>query len=221
MSNNPGRWIAGGFLILLGLGFIANQLGINTWGISVWDLWPVILILVGLSMLQKRNTLGGLIVLFLGIIFLVSTITNYSFIGMFWPVILIAIGISFIIKPRGTHLNNSTRKSSEDSIDDSYVFWGGDKKLTSQNFKGGSINCAFGGFKIDLRDVKISPEGGRLTINCAFGGGEILVAKDANVEVTGDAVFGGWDNKSDSHFDNSLPKLTINGSVFFGGVEIK
>src|SRR6478736_7750657 len=58
---------------------------------------------------------------------------------------------------------------------------------TSRNFRGGQLECWYGGGVIDLRDATLAPEGATLRIRAVFGGGQILVPSSWKVvsRVTG------------------------------------
>ena len=94
-----------------------------------------------------------------------------------------------------------------------------DKKVTSQNFKGGSITAIFGGAKIYLREAKIA-ENCTLDLTAIFGGVEVLVAENVNVETSGTGIFGGFDSKVPTRA-NAIGKINIQGEAILGGVEIK
>jgi len=92
--------------------------------------------------------------------------------------------------------------------------------MTSKNFKGGEVNTVFGGYQLDLRDVKVAKEGAEININCAFGGVEIFVPKDCRVVTNGTGILGGWTPDLKSN-EVETPVLTISGVVAFGAVDIK
>lgn len=131
------------------------------------------------------------------------------------------IGASILLKrnDRDIALNAGSKISSADTFDNAVIFWGLDKKVTSQNFKGGSITAIFGGAKIDLREAKIV-ENCNLDLTAIFGGVEVLVAENVNVETSGTGIFGGFDSKVPTRA-NAIGKINIQGEAILGGVEIK
>jgi hypothetical protein len=48
---------------------------------------------------------------------------------------------------------------------------------TSQAFRGGEVECWYGGGVIDLRDAQLAPEGATLRVRAIFGGGQIVVRR--------------------------------------------
>ena len=133
--------------------------------------------------------------------------------------------------PAITYANNNVKDGSKkinivkdeldsDTINEAVVFWGMDKAVTSDSFKGGEVTCVFGGGKLDLSNVKIAKDGATLEINCIFGGAEIILPKDINVVTNGTGVFGGWSPKI-STSKSTGPRLEITGAAVFGGVEVR
>ena len=223
--NNDGfvvRIVIGFFLVLLGLSIFLDQIGINLFGFNVFNLWPLILIVLGVWMLLKRKLFPAVFLLALGVAFLASTIFGFSVFQIMWPLIIIFIGVSILFKPHKNWGNHGDASFlNKDRLDESIVFWGLDADVKSDNFVGGKVECVFGGFKIDLRDTKISNDGARLEISCVFGGGEIVVPQDVRVELESDGFMGGVSNKARASNNSSDPVLRIKASAVFGGVEIK
>jgi len=223
--KNSSKFILGAILILVGIVLLIDQTGfLGRYSISLWSFiskfWPLILIFLGAKLLVDGNNSGGFVLLLLGTVFLSTTLFRWDFFAVLWPVIIIAIGLSILFKKEGVGINNASSTTKEDLLNDSVVFWGMDKKVSSKNFKGGEVNVVFGGATIDLRGAKIAKEGAKLHINCAFGGVEVIVPKDCRVITNGTGILGGWEPKiADSDVDE--PVLEITGSVVLGGVEIK
>lgn len=225
MQKNYTKIIIGVILILVGVGFLSETTGIwGSLGFSTWRLigliWPAILLFVGTKMILNENTTAGIILLTFGLGVLLSNLFNWNFFGVLWPLVLIAIGISIFLKKENDNINTGIKKEERNEFQDSIIFWGADKILTSKNFKKGDINVAFGGYKLDMSDAKISKNGAKLIANAAFGGIEIIAPKDCKVVSNGSGIFGGWDNKL-SDKDIKAPVLEISGSAIFGGIEIK
>ena len=222
--KNSTRFILGVILIIFGILFLIEQTGIFGIHIPVWDViwtfWPLILIFLGAKLLIQGNYSGGLILLVLGVVFLSTTLFKWNFFAVLWPVIIITIGASILIKREDNPINTAVKSSTKDLLNETVVFWGSEKKIESEKFKGGEINVAFGGITIDLRDSKVAENGANLHINCAFGSVEILVPKNCRVVSEGTGILGGWDVEIEKR-ETTKPVLTITGGVILGGVEIK
>lgn len=221
--KNSGRLFWGLLVIFFGISLLLSQFG---FGFFLSMFWPLVLVALGVFMLAKKHVTGGIILTLIGLAFLASEIFNWNFFAIFWPAIIIIVGLSILFKGSiwGSVKGLGTAASgidSDDSFEDFVLFWGLDKRITSKNFKGGKINCFFGGAKLDLREAKIAKSGAEIEINAAFGGVEILVPRDMKVESEGLPVLGGWTNNFVSEVEKGAPVLKISGSVGFGGVEVK
>lgn len=220
-----GRFILGVTIIFVGGLLLLEQTSILPsishllWE-SLWRFWPLILIFVGARLLIQRNDIPGIILLLVGVSILSSNLFGWNFFGIIWPVGLIAIGMSILLGRDRKEVNTSQSEITKDYVSDTVVFWGLERKVKSEDFKGGEFNIAFGGLELDLRDVKVSKGGAKVHINCAFGGVEVFVPKDCRVKTSGTGVLGAWESKVKER-DIKEPLLEITGGVVFGGVEIK
>lgn len=85
----------GGLILALGVLFLANNLGVTNFDISVFQWWPVILIAVGLWLLISsgfRRLVAPLALISIGVIFLLSSLGLAIDLLSYWPVLLIVIG---------------------------------------------------------------------------------------------------------------------------------
>lgn len=210
------------FLVLLGTGFLLDQLGLNVFGFNVFNLWPLIFFVIGLPMLVRRNFVGGAIFITLGIAFLCANFFGYSIFAVIWPIIIIIIGFSIIFRPKHGHgrwRDSESIEVTKNHISESIVFWSMDEVIKSENFEGGEVDCVFGGFKIDLRNAKIK-DGAMLELSCVFGAGELLLPRDVRVSMEGSSVMGGVTNSTISGKEGD-PLFRIKASAVFGGIDIK
>jgi len=222
MGNNSGKVIFGSILIALGCLLLIDKIGFLSFDVwtSIWTYWPLILVLIGIKLFVEGKTSGGIILTTFGTVLLLTNIFDWNFFAILWPLAIIAIGVSIIFKQEKSTVNTSEVESDENRVDDTALFWGIEKRLTSKEFKGGEINAIFGGYELDLRDVKVSKEGATLSVNAIFGGAEVTVPKDCRVVTNGTGIFGGWSPEIKAN-DVKEPVLKITGSAIFGGVEIK
>lgn len=222
MKDN-GKFFFGVIVILIGLLLLLEQANIfPPLAKYLWEFvalfWPLILIFFGAKLLINRNNVPGIILLVLGLAFLSTNLFSWNFFGVLWPVILITIGLSLLFKNESKP--GESKSSSEDRLNDTVVFWGLERKVSSKAFQGGEFNVAFGGLELDLSGAKIHKDGAIVHINCAFGGVEIIVPKDCRIKTSGTAVLGGWESTVKER-EVKTPVLEISGSALFGGVEIR
>lgn len=221
------RYWIGIILILLGIGFVLQETGLLPFDYTVGTFWPVILILIGIGNLTRKNAsyVWGAILILVGVLFQLRELDllPVDFHALLWPSIIIIVGLSLLI-PRGQ--GEARRRGildSTESIQYTAVFSGVDASCESSAFKGGNVTAVFGGADIDLSQAQLDPEGGYLDLTAAFGGIEIRVPRDWRVHVTGVPIFGGWEAKVEHRVDKNAegPVLHVHCTAIFGGIDIK
>lgn len=218
------KLIIGLAIICVGLLFLLQNLGYLT-EIDVWDFWPVVLILIGLSLIARpsefRQPLGGLILILIGLLFLLNNLDIIPYdIGDLWPFFLILIGF-YVIKSALTRTSGKPPATS-DYINLSFVLGGGDFRFNTQNFKGGKVDAIMGGGTIDLRDADFKGDEVFFDSFVIMGGVEIRVPEHWQVNVQGSPLLGGMDNKTNYAETGKPPKkFTIKATTIMGGVEIR
>jgi len=90
-------------------------------------------------------------------------------------------------------------------------------RSSAASFRGGTVDCWYGGGVIDLRDATLDPAGARLQVKAVFGGGQILVPETWQVHVRVVGVGGAGDARPAVERPADAPHLTIEGSAIFGG----
>jgi hypothetical protein len=90
----------------------------------------------------------------------------------------------------------------------------------SSAFRGGSIECWYGGGVIDLREAVLDPAGAHLDVRAVFGGGQVIVPEAWNVTSRVIGIGGVGDARARVDRDPDAPHLTIAGAVAFGGFAI-
>ena len=115
------------------------------------------------------------------------------------------------------------RRNDTGYIDRNYVFGGSHEKLDTDNFKGGEINCVFGGTELDLSNAKLAEGVNFLELNLVFGGIVLYVPTDWKVEVRQSQFFGGFkDNRPTPDFEVDEKRvLLLEVNAVFGGGEVK
>ena len=90
----------------------------------------------------------------------------------------------------------------------------------STGFRGGSIECWYGGGVVDLRDAVLDPAGARLDVRAVFGGGQLIVPESWNVTSRVKGIGGVGDTRPRAERPGEAPHLTVEGYVLFGGYAI-
>lgn len=220
-NKNTTNIFWGVVLIILGFAFLADQFTVFNFGKVIGVAWPLILTGLGVYMLTKHpKSRGAYVLIFLGLIFFIGSVTSFN-IWTLWPLVLVFIGVSSLLgwQRNESTFNAGSTVTNEDKIDDTVVFWGLDKKITSQSFQGGEVSAIFGGITLDLTGAKLAPNA-RIEVNAVFGGVEVRVPSTINVSSNGTGIFGGFSNRV-SHKADATETLSITGSAVFGGVDVK
>jgi hypothetical protein len=91
---------------------------------------------------------------------------------------------------------------------------------TSSNFRGGRLECWYGGGVLDLRDATLAPEGATLQVRAIFGGGQILVPSGWKVVSTLRGMGGLQDLRGAKGYAADAPELAIEGLLIAGGFAV-
>jgi predicted membrane protein len=226
---NP-KLIIGFAIILIGVLALLANLGFDT-DIGIWDYWPVILILIGLSIIfqpaEYRNAFTGSVFVVIGILFLLDNfyIIDFGF-NLLWPVLLILAGIAIV-----RHGVGGARGALLDAehINLMAILGGGDYNYSSRSLKGGRIFAFMGGAKLNLTEADIIEDSMVIDVFAMMGGVEIRVPVGWQVTMHGIPILGGMDNKTSSKSADDKAaaqptpgkRLIIKGIAIMGGVEVK
>ncbi|MDR0414660.1 MAG: cell wall-active antibiotics response protein [Prevotellaceae bacterium] len=113
--------------------------------------------------------------------------------------------------------------STQSYVEYNAVFGGVHEKISAKNFRGGEINCVFGGAELDFSDAQLDKGVHTLEVNTVFGGVVLYVPVDWHIEVRKNQVFGDFvDNRPKPTFEIDEKKMLIlEVTAVFGGGEIK
>ena len=149
---------AGVLLLARNLGWISYTL----FGILVS--WQMLLILLGIYLMLRRQILRGGILLAIGA-YLISPYLGWMPAGIhvtLFPIVLIVIGLAFLFRPKRARHERSHRgnfassqyNSTDGVLHSENTFSGIRQVVLDEVFKGGTIQNSFGGTVIDLRRTK-------------------------------------------------------------------
>lgn len=225
------RVVLAGFLIVIGFFWIFKNFGLIPDFIPHYLYsWEIVFVLVGIFiLLTKRAIIPGLIFIGVGLFLILPDIPSFHFIQiwMLWPILLIAIGMSLLLQNRSRYEDGRPRnkdESRDDYVDEVSIFSGGEKIITSQNFKGGKITTIFGGSEINLLNANLAKGPVYIDIAALFGGTTLIVPENWNVKTDLVTIFGGFADKRNVNSetqDGEESVLYIKGVVIFGGGELK
>jgi predicted membrane protein len=227
----------GGFAVLADFGaedrLILDNLNIIDYGLhDIIFSWEVIIIIIGAVMFLSSWDVTGLILIFIGTVFLLANHYNFD-VWQLWPVVLILIGIKIIFKPRKYHHDYDYKikdshgrrwvERHDNLISHDVVFTEVKEMNFSNNFQGGKINGVFSGIHLDLTNAKLADGDNILDIKLIFSGITLIVPREWKVVIRSTQVLGGVsDKRKNSVFTPEDGKtLIIEGTTIFGGCEIK
>jgi len=196
---------------------------------------------------RNNTSIGGLILVGLGILFLLDTLDIAHFgeiVSTWWPLILILVGFNILMRQKqekrekiGDVVENvfsdSTHDVNSNSINYSNVFGDLDVKVTSAEFRGGFISTTFGDSHIDLSGATMVDGESMLRMDGVFGDVHVLAPKNCGIMVTAKTVFGDvsvmGSRKSgfaqeivqkSPDYDSAPKKLKIYMNQVFGDVKV-
>ncbi|HEY8056800.1 MAG TPA: DUF5668 domain-containing protein [Terriglobales bacterium] len=179
-------------VVALGVGatLLCDRLGY--WNFDIGRLWPVILILIGLSLLIRPN--DG------------RRRRRYRYDA--------TPAADPVATPGGGD-------GTETSLDAVAVLGGYNRRITSQKFTGGRITAFFGGMQADLTQADIAGPEAVLEITAFMGGAELRVPRSWEIDVQGQPILGGFNDETQQMPSAGAKRLIIRGTAFMGGVNIK
>jgi predicted membrane protein len=229
-ARGRGGMITGGILVLVGIAFLLDHMGIISIG-NPFRFWPMLIVLVGLLNFISGRRAWGTLLMFAGVILQLNELGKIHFgWAQLWPTALIALGI-FVIWGSFEGRKRSVTSASTDgdprtTLNEAVVFGGLERRMTSQDFQGGDVTAIFGGVELDMTDANMQAKEATLAITAIFGGVEIRVPPNWQVAFRGAPIFGGIEDKTrtarvEDPANSNLKVLVITGAVIFGGLEIK
>jgi len=241
-NKNSHVW-TGIFILLVGAALLIRTTNpdLPNWIFS----WKTFLIGVGILSGIKHNFKGGawFIMILVGGAFLITDINPELTIRQYiWPIIIMIFGAMVIFRPRHRHnwkLQEDQKKNAssgidqttiiddsydtkEDYVDSTSVFGGTKKNIISKNFKGGDLVSIFGGTELDLTRADFTGTA-KLDITTIFGGTKLIIPSNWTIRSEVVTIFGGLEDKRNMQTisDNPEKVLILDGTVIFGGIEIK
>lgn len=234
MYGGSGHLVLGGMVVLLGVVFLLQNLGFF-YVDRIWDLWPVLLIAMGVSKAVSgpsvRRRAFGAFFIAVGLVFLANSLGYLPFDvwRLLWPVVLIAWGLLMLLRGfgrrDGTGINpfHDAGTSTANRLNETAVFGGIQRRVESQQFEGGEVTAVFGGVEVDLTQANTTKDEMFLEANAIFGGVELRIPDGWDATVQGTAILGGHEDKTRPRVVEGVkrPRLVIEGNAIFGGVSIR
>ena len=182
-------------LIVLTLGMVFLLAELEVGSLSIGQLWPVIVIVLGGTLLLRGLT-GG---------------------RRGWRRRSAGRGFSNLISG---DLRSGTRGSGDDEV--KAIFSGAKKRVTSQEFARLQATAIFGGVELDLSGASLAGDNATLEVTVLFGGLEIRVPRGWRVNDETAPVAGQLEiERRQPAPDEATGALTITGTLIFGGITVR
>lgn len=193
LQPRPARGRMFGFLVAT-LGTLLLLKSFGKIAFSIWGLWPLALILMGLSIIW-------------------GALTGRSRFDRCRP------GARGRMRFNG--VDAPTQIDPDSNLEVNCVFGGNKRVVTSQDFRGGTISTMMGGAEIDLRQAAIAGPEAVIQVSVVFGGVELRVPEDWRIDVRTNATLGSVEDKTSSRAGEGAKTLVLTGDVTFGGIEVR
>lgn len=229
--NTTSQVVIGMAVIAFGLLFLLDNLGLLDFDVR-FDLWPMIFVVAGaLKYMQSDSGSGkasGGILFGLGILLLLKSM---GLIIISWrilaPLLMIAAGVAVVFKSTRDRkpdtqygLDNLPPGADHDSVVQSTALLGGiERRIMSQDFRGGEVTAIMGSCQLDLRAASIGSVA-VLNVFAMWGGIEIKVPADWTVSLEGTPLLGGFSERTIMP-PHGGKRLVIRGYALMGGVEVR
>ncbi|MGC4089482.1 MAG: DUF5668 domain-containing protein [Polyangiaceae bacterium] len=215
-------------LVSVGAGLLAREFGLLPPQVRILDFWPLFVVLLGISALQRASGLVGrfLALAFVGLggVLLAGNLGFLTFsVTRLWPVLLVLLGLAALFRggrgpgphaprpqPRSRAEDSSYEDESswaepeldqatdQDRLDRHYICSGAQLRIESQAWKGGELGVTAGGVELDLRQARLDPEGATLAVRVLMGGVDIRVPDTWQVQCDVMPLLGGADDMTRS-----------------------
>jgi predicted membrane protein len=212
-------------VITFGVFWLFQRLGMldQNLGKAVFS-WQALVIAIGLiNLVNGQARFFGLLLILVGGFFMTMRMNllpeNYQ--AAFWPAIIIVAGLWIIFSSRKLFYKRvKISTGTDDYFEEISVFSGSERKVVSNQFRGGEAVSVFGGSVIDLTRCQLAPGTNKIEIVSVFGGVKLIVPPDWNIKTEMVNVLGGFSDKRRIDQVNTDKLLVIEGVAIFGGGEL-
>jgi predicted membrane protein len=217
---------AGVVLLVLGLIFQGNQL--DFWAFKIRNVWPLLLVVAGGALIWQ-SSLRRKRLQELGLpdnpgerALLGARAGLEATRGLREPV---AMGLREDAEESGARSAgaDSRGRGPGARLDEFAMLGGGDRVVSSKDFRGGEVVAIMGGFEIDLRGADIAGDTATIDVFTLWGGVDFKIPEDWEVVVRGTPIMGVFTNSARpaKETGEARKRLVITGLAIMGGVEIK
>ncbi len=226
------RLLIGLWVIVLGLIFLAGNLGWIDTRQAFRLFWPLLLILVGTSLVvqhtnDRSQRLGWV---FIGIgTWIFAGKIGWIDVG-FWQLAfpLALLGLGGVLVWRAFHGQRAPQQPSAEIVEEHAeyvrcfaVMSGTELRPVSRPFRGADLSAVMAGVKLDLSGARMESDSATIDLFAFWGGMEIYVPPDWTVVSKVATLMGGFVDKRRPTSTVPTKTLIITGFVVMSGIEVK
>ncbi len=163
---------------------------------------------------MNARTIFGIVLLALGI----GALTGLHVLNLLFAAALVYFGVR-LVTGTSSRTGDIFRDDGADTINEFALCSPFNRRITSQNLRGGRIVLLFAGGDIDFSHAKSADASVALELIVIFGGARIVVPPEWTVRQRGVAILGGYADKTVAPSTSSAT-LRLDGAVMCGGIEI-
>jgi len=196
-----GSWVGYGWSLVWivgGLWLLGQNIGLIT--ISIWALWPLLLVLVGASIIWRACCP---------------------------PVVRPSAGVQCCATTPGQPTEarvsaSGVARSARESFVHAFAVLGAQERTVgTAEFRGADLVAFMGGCKLDLRRATMVGEEVVIDVLALMGGVDILIPESWTVDAKVLPVMGGLGDHTHPIVSGKPQRLVIRGLALMGGVEVK
>ena len=220
----PSRVLVGLIVLTLGVLWTLDNLGmLDASRIIRW--WPLVALGWGLIRLLgigvRRRVFRGAFWTIIGGVSLLNTldVTRVTVFDL-WPVFLLVIGASLVLRGwRGTSWISGSSEAGT-RLNATAIMAGMERKVVSQEFRGGDVTAVLGGLSVDFRSARLAESPTVVDVFAMWGGIDLVVPEGWRVvgEVT--PILGAFQDTTTPPTDPAAPTLVVRGEAVMGGIEV-
>ena len=208
-ASEPGRGF-GAILVFVGGWWLLYNLDLTE--IWLFDYWPLIFVVVGLSILWRAASQRRA-----GAQAMPPVPPAPGLPGMELPVVVPAAGGVGSTDPSAP----ATGGDADRYIRAAALLGGVKRRNASRDFRGGDATAVMGGCELDLREAKIASGEAVLDVFAFWGGIDIKVPPDWQVALRGVPILGAIEDETTATGVPKRATLVIKGVAIMGGVGVK
>lgn len=225
MKQQWSRILLGIFLILAGLGYVGNVIGLWSFDLFFPGWWSLFIIVPCLiSIVENGFETGSILGLVFGLMLFFSAqglLSWYRMIRLVFPILLIALGINLLYRPRSVPVPAGEVPPMDLNCapELSAILCRETRRITNTITGGARLTAVFGSLTVDLRDAVIAQDI-QLKATAVFGSIHLLLPETTLVYTSGSSFFGSTHNQMSSALPPNSPKIYLNTVNVCGSTHI-